>query len=131
MDKPIVVVNANKAQCQELCAFLEREHYHVIALDSLVNLGRQIERTACRVIILDLDTLPVDNRFIKNLRIQNPGLPIMVLSSRPFHPELEEAMSSHICACLSKPPDLEELLYCVKSFCENESSSWDKPVGGT
>ncbi len=121
MDKPIVVVNADHEQCRELCAMLDREHYRTTALYSLVHLESNIQASGCRVVILDLDNLNVDNRFIMKLRRRNPGLLIIGLSSRPFHPELEEAMSTHImCACLSKPVDSEELIYCLKSFGEQD-----------
>jgi len=119
MERPIIVVDADEDQSQELCDVLERDNYRTIALHSLGNLEEKIQETACRVVILDLDTLPVDNRFITHLRKGNPKLPIIGLSSRPFHPDLKEAMSSHICACLRKPPDLDELIYCIKSFCNN------------
>lgn len=127
MDRPIIVVDANKAQCRKLCDILEHEHYRVIALHSILSLERKIQETACLVIILDLDTQPVDNRFIADLRRKNPRLPIIGLSSRPFHPDLKEAMSTHICACLGKPPDPEELIYCVRSFCGNAFRSMDSP----
>jgi DNA-binding NtrC family response regulator len=121
MDRPIAVVGADKEECQELCAVLEREDYKTVGLDSLVNLESYMQKGACRVVILDLDTLPVNNRFIVDLRKQNPRLPIIVLSSRQYHPELQQAMSTDICACLSKPPDPDELIYCLRSFCDNGS----------
>jgi len=129
MDMPIVVVDADKDQCEKLCALLRQENYRAVELHSLPNLKKIVQETSCRVVIMDLDSLPVDNRFIKEFRRQNPGLPVMVLSSRSFHPELEQVMSKHICACLRKPPDPEELLYCIKSFCENEHDSSGRQRG--
>ncbi len=130
MDRPIVVVDADKNQCKNLCALLRQENYRAIELYSLPNLKKILQETSCRVVIMDLDSLSVDNRFFKEFRRQNPGLPVMVLSSRSFHPELEQVMSKHICACLRKPPDPEELLYCIKSFCENQHDSSGAPKGG-
>ena len=130
MDRPIVVVDADKNQCEKLCALLRQENYRAVELHSLLNLKKIVQETSCRVVILDLDSLPVDHRFIKEFRRQNPGLPVMGLSSRSFHPELEQAMSKDICACLSKPPDPEELLYCIRSFCENEHDSSGAPEEG-
>ncbi len=129
MDTPIVVVDADKNQCEKLCALLRQENYRAIELHSLPNLKKILQETSCRVVIMDLDSLPVDNLFIKEFRRQNPGLPVMVLSSRSFHPELEQVMSKYICACLRKPPDPEELLYCIKSFCENEHDPSGAPKG--
>jgi len=129
MDMPIVVVDADKDQCEKLCALLRQENYRAVELHSLPNLKKIVQETSCRVVIMDLDSLPVDNRFIKEFRRQNPGLPVMVLSNRSFHPELEQVMSKHICACLRKPPDPEELLYCIKSFCENQRDSSGRQRG--
>lgn len=119
MDRPIIVVDGDRAESEELCAALERENYHSIAQHLLMNLEKRIQETACRVVVLDLDTLPVDDRFILRLRKRNPSLPIIGLSRNPFHPDLKEAMSCHICACLRKPPDLDELIYWLRSLDED------------
>ena len=126
--KPIVVVDGDEAQCRKLCNVLERGHYLTIAWHSLLNLEREIGETGRQVVIVDLDTLPVTNRLFRTLRSKNPGLCIIGLSSRPFHPELEEAMRKHIYACLSKPLDYEELIYWLKSLSENDADSRDSPV---
>ena len=119
MEEPVVVVNANVEQCQELCAVLEQENFRTTALHSLVALEGAVKDGSCRVVILDLDTLPVDNFLFRNLKRKNPGVHIVGLSSRPFHPELEEAMSRHISSCLSKPLDVEELVYWIRSICQS------------
>jgi DNA-binding NtrC family response regulator len=118
MQEPIVVVDADEKQRQEMCTVLEREDYRTVALHSLATLDQEIQEGTRQIVILDLDTIPVDNRFFRGLRRQNPGVCIIGLSSRPFHPELKEAMSSHIYACLGKPVDEEELVYWIKSLCE-------------
>src|SRR5512139_968407 len=94
MQGSVAVVDANRQDCLALCAALERERYPVAAHHSLLNLGGEIGRRGYRVIILDLDTLPVDNRLCRELRKSNPELRIISLSNRPFHPELEESMGS-------------------------------------
>ena len=119
MDRPIVVVDADKAQCKKLCTLLERSNYRTVASHSLTNLERSAQEGALQVVILDLDTLPVDNRFIMDLRRENPGVRIMGLSNRPFHPELQEAISKHFYACLYKPVDTDELFFWLRSIWEN------------
>ncbi len=116
MEQGIVVLDADKKQSRELCAMLEERNYRVIPLYSLPDLEKSIKATGSQVVIIDLDTLPVDKRLFRKLKRIEPDLNIMVLSSRPFHPELEEAMSRHIYACLSKPVDEEELNYWIKSL---------------
>jgi len=119
MDRPIVVVDADKAQCQKLCTLLERSNYRTVPSHSLTNLERPVEEGPLQVVILDLDTLPVDNRFIVDLRRENPGVRIMGLSNRRFHPELQEAISKHFYACLYKPVDTDELFFWLRSIWEN------------
>jgi DNA-binding NtrC family response regulator len=120
MDDPILVVNADKEQCRALCDFLHSENYRTFPFHSLENLEKKILAIECRIIILDLDSLPVDNRFIVDLRRRYPKLPIVGLSSRPFHPDLKEAIRDHIFACMIKPLDLDELIFWIKSINEKE-----------
>ena len=59
MEETIVVVNANEAACLELCTGLQKEHFRTTALHSLLALEGEFQKTVCRVVILDLDNLPV------------------------------------------------------------------------
>jgi DNA-binding NtrC family response regulator len=118
MQDPILVVSANEQHCLELCAVLEGEDYPIQRLDSLERLTGGIRGCDCRLAILDLDSLPVDNRLIRKLKRKKPSLRIIGFSRRTFHPELQEAMSSHIYACLGIPVDEEELIFWVKSSLE-------------
>lgn len=117
MGRLILVVAANQEECREMCALLESEHYTTLGLDSLESLAEKLEESRCHAVTLDLDSLPVTNRFIRDLRKQRPGLCILVLSERPFHPDLVEAMSNHVYACIRKPLDPEELIYVLRSTC--------------
>ncbi len=127
METAILVVDSNEDQSRALCSLLEREHYKAAAFQSLRNLEKHIQETRCRVILIDLDTLPVDNRLFRSIRKKNPEVRIMGISSRPFHPELQEAMSEYIYANLNKPVDAEELIYWLKSIDENEAYYQDSP----
>ncbi len=119
MQRPILLVDADEAECKKLCALLESKNYRAIASHSLSNLEMSVGEGGLQVVIFDLDNLPVDNRFIMGLIRQNPEIRIMGLSSRSFHPELKEAISKHFYACLYKPVDVDELFYWLKSIWEN------------
>jgi DNA-binding response OmpR family regulator len=116
MEEAIVVVDANPDESRELCTVLERQHYRAAALDSLERLQEHLKQSDCRVILLDLDSFPVDSRYIRELLRSNTEPAIIALSSRTFHPELKEAMSTHISACLNKPLDADELFYWLRSI---------------
>ena len=84
MQDPILVVSANEQHCLDLCAALEGEDYPIQLLDSLEHLAGGIKGCNCRLAILDLDSLPVDNRLIRKLKRKNPSLRIIGFSVALF-----------------------------------------------
>ncbi|MCU0574616.1 MAG: response regulator [Syntrophobacteraceae bacterium] len=126
-EKTIAVVAADLQEQQELCRVLERNHYRTTRSETTSGLVSHIRESLCDALILDLDSVPVDNRFIRKLSRENPELCIIGISSRTFHPELEEAMRAHISACLSKPVDEDELLFWLKSISAGEPRSRASP----
>jgi DNA-binding response OmpR family regulator len=116
MNDLIVMASSDKRESRDLCVLLNSNGYRTIRSHSLANLETQVQENDCRVLVVDLDHLSVDNRLIRELSKHHPGLSIIAMSSRTFHPELEEALSSHISACLVKPVDVDELLFWVRSM---------------
>ena len=120
MQRTVIVVDENKSESDKLCNLLQQEKYKTLSMNSLADLSKSVQETPFSVVILDLDNLPVNNQFIRHLKRQKENVCIMGLSSRPFHPELEEAVSTHLYACLGKPVDTDELLYWLRSIDANE-----------
>jgi DNA-binding NtrC family response regulator len=116
VEKRILILDADKKQCQELCAVLKKQNYHATPVDSLTHLEKDICENDCQVLVVDLDTVQFDKKLFRNLKKTKPELSILGLSNRPFHPELEEAMSRHIYACINKPVDEDELIFFLKSL---------------
>jgi DNA-binding NtrC family response regulator len=115
----VVVVDADEQQCGKLCTLLQQLDYRPTPLSSRSDLEVYLKSHPDGIIILDMDTVAADNRFFRELKRQAPGLYVLALSSRSYHPGLEEAMGSHIYACLAKPLDPEEFRYWLKSITEN------------
>jgi DNA-binding response OmpR family regulator len=120
MHELIMVAAAKPEECRAIIEILELSRYRTIVFSSLFGLSKNISEESCHAVILDLDSLPVDNRFIRDLRKQNPDVPIIALSSRTFHPELQEALSLYISACLAKPVNPDELIYWLKSIFQDQ-----------
>ena len=116
----VAVVDADKQNCRAICALLEQANIPVASMYTLKVLADHLKREPVAVLIIDLDTLPVDNTFFRSLKKQYPNLHIFCLSSRTHHPGLEEAMGAHICASLAKPLNSEELFYWLKAISEIE-----------
>lgn len=121
MQKTILVVNADEKECGELCALLHEQQYLATPTYSLPEMISFIQDIECMAVILDLDTVPIDNRTIRELTIKYPGIYFLCISSDRFHPHLKEALCYHIYACINKPVDPDELIYWVGSIHKNES----------
>ena len=120
MQKSILVLDADKNQCKELCELLEKGQFKATPLFSTHNLGKNIEDTGCQAIFWDIDTVKADNRIIRDLTIKFPGVYFFCLSKHPFHPELQDAIRYRIYACINRPIDLDELFFWLRSIEENE-----------
>jgi DNA-binding NtrC family response regulator len=119
MEKSVVVLDADKEQCLKLCAMLDEWEYRATPMHSLSHLEGYMQSETCSVVIMDIDTVPVDNRTIRNLRGRNPEVFLLCLSKDRLHPELNEALSSHIFACINRPIDEDELFYWLRSICHD------------
>jgi DNA-binding NtrC family response regulator len=123
MKKSIMVLDANEEQCRDLCRLLEKVQFTAIGLNSTKNLAQHIKDSGCQAIFWDIDTVPADNRTVKNLTKQFPGVYLFCLSGQAIHPELRDAISQHIYACLSRPIDADELFFWLRSIEENHVNS--------
>ena len=121
MEKGIVVLDGIKESSDELCTIFESQHYPTFAIESLPDLESLIQNENYIAVIIDIDSVPVDNRTIRNLALKYPGVRFLCTSKDRFHPELKDAICYHIYACLKKPVDPDELLFWIKSIFEEES----------
>ena len=121
MRKKLVVLHSNKESGEGLRAFLESQHYPTRAIQSLFELEGLIQDEAYIAVIIDIDSVPVDNRTIRRLALRFPGVRFLGTSKNKFHPELKDAICYHMYACLNKPVDPDELLFWIKSIYEEEN----------
>ena len=67
-------------------------------------------------VFMDIDSVAVDNRVIRELASDFPATPFLCLSKECVHPELQDAIRNHIYACLSKPVDMDEIFYWLNAY---------------
>ena len=109
----IAVIDNDEKQCRELCYILEERKYRAIPMPSLEIMEGYVHDNTFEAVIIDINTVPVDDQIIKELKTKNPNSFLFFLSKDRFHPHLRESLSSHVFACISKPIDLEEFFYCL------------------
>jgi len=123
MKKSILVIDADKKQCHEFCDLLEKNKFSATPYYSTAKLEKCIEDSACQAIFWDIDTVPADNRTVRDLALKFPGVYFFCISKLPFHPELKDAICYHIYACLNRPIDTDELFFWLRSIGENQANS--------
>lgn len=121
MKKTIVMLGSKEEESNRICNELEKLGFQTLLFSSLVSLKEGTSKSTSRVVLLDLDSISVDDLGLKDLKRQNPELHILALSGQPYHPEIKESMSTHIYACLRKPLDREELSFFLESIYKNDA----------
>ena len=115
MKHEVGVLVSPESQSQVLRSILSQGPYSPLRLGSLDDVPQYMQGRESGVLILDLDSEPVTNVTLRELKKKHP-LTIIALSREQFHPGLEESLRHHIYACLGKPADPDELLYVLKGI---------------
>ena len=119
MQKKVVLVDANRVESSQICSYLLDGDYRGVSLDSIDLLAGTLQGRDCMAVIIDIDTIQVDNRDIRNLAVAYPEVRFFGLSNEDIHPGLREAICYHMYACMKKPLDPDELLYWLRSIEED------------
>ena len=121
----VVVLDADKKQCNTLCALLTDSSYQTTRTSMLSELEQQLEQHDCQTAIVNLDNTSLTNKNFRALKQKKPEMSIIALSERQFHPELEESLREYISVCLATPIDSDELFYWLNSIFEHEGNARD------
>lgn len=123
----ILLVGGDVNESKHLGGLLKEQQYKSVAIHSLSEVGNHLRSHPCKVVIIDIDSVIADNRTIRNLSHLFPKIYWLCTAREKFHPELSDAFSHHIYACISKPIDPEELFYWLKCITENEPENRGPP----
>lgn len=121
MQRAVVVLDADAAHCQDLCSLVEEVDCRAYAQYSLSGMEALLKENKCTVVLIDIDSVPIDNRTIRQITLKYPGTYFLCTSDERFHPELKEALCCHIYACINKPIDPDEIHYWLRSIFANGS----------
>lgn len=122
----MAVLDADPEHCREMCKFLGSQ-YPAAPVQTVSDLIIVLNNQNVRTVIIDIDTVPVDNLTIRNLKTRYPGICYLCVSERPFHPDLREALGCHVVACVRKPVDRSELSFWLKSIHHDHPEPEKKP----
>ncbi|UCE64574.1 MAG: hypothetical protein JSU59_05420, partial [Nitrospirota bacterium] len=116
IEKKILVLDADVTSCHRLVELLEGQQYPTTCIHNLSDLEKDLEKESYLAVILDIDSVPVDNRVIRKVTINYPEVHFLCTSKDRFHPDLKDAICYHMYACLTKPVDPDELFYLLRSI---------------
>lgn len=114
--KLILIVSKNQREALRLGAMVAERDYDSEILSSLEVLASRLGADDVIAAFIDIDTIPTDNRCIRNLTLKHPAVYFFCISRDRFHPELKDAICYHIYACLNKPIDPDELNFFLDSM---------------
>ena len=113
-------MNADPEESTGISFLLKEADFSAHSVGSPSELKKRLKEASFMAVIIDLDSVAVDNRTIRDLALQFPKIPFLCLSKERFHPELKDSIRDHIYACLTKPIDSEELNFWLKSIQEDK-----------
>lgn len=107
-------MKADPEESAGIAHLLKEADFKTQSVTTSSELKRNLEDASFIAVIMDLDSMPMDNRSIKDLASRFPNVPFLCISKERFHPELKDSIRDHIHACLTKPIDPDEIKYWLK-----------------
>jgi DNA-binding NtrC family response regulator len=116
MEKELFIITTNSKFGNSLKGQLPKGLCRASVLASFKALADELQVSSTCVAAVDIDTLEPDVQQIRALKRNYSNLVLLAFSERKFHPEYKDVLSNYFYACLSKPIDIDDLLYLIKDF---------------
>ena len=127
MGNCICILSTDEQQNKQLRSILFERHFEARVFQDLKDFVKGLSDIGCLAAILDVDSVPVTNRMIRQIKTRFTDVSIFCTSQHRFHPDLKDALEQHIYACLSKPLDPEEFDFWLKCIRDNDLVSRAPP----
>lgn len=122
MNPRVLIVNAITMEADSISGILQQAGYMPCFVDNLERAESVVRTSDCMAVLLDLDSLDVSNRIVRQMTLKFPHVYFLCTSREPFHPDLQEAIGNHFYACIQKPVDPDELLFWMKCIHQKRKS---------
>jgi len=113
----------------QLIDILKDQNYVGQILSCIDKLDSRLETGDVLATFIDIDSVSIDNRRIRNLTLKHPSVYFFCMSRDKFHPELRDAIRYHIYACLNIPVNPDELIYWLRCIKCSQNESRGPPQG--
>lgn len=127
-EQHILIVNSDREESALLAEMIHSAGCRIHLCHSMADMMATLAGSPFMAVVLDIDSLDMDNRAIRNLTLAYPDTCFLCTSRERFHPELKEALCYHIFACINKPVDPDELVYWIRCIRDDQTDSRDPPA---
>ena len=117
MENKFFIITKNAKFGNSLMGQLPKGLYRATVIASLKAMTEELQASSTCIAAMDIDTIEPDIQRIRALKRNHANLVLLAFSDRKFHPEHKEVLSNHFFACLTKPVDMDEMLYLIKDVC--------------
>ncbi len=90
----IVIVGKEKLECQNIVKLINEKKYSGITLKSISALEKTLSQEECMAVLIDIDTVPVENRELRELTLKYPESSFLCMSNEKYHPELRKPFAT-------------------------------------
>ncbi len=112
----IIIVGKNKSEGNRVIKLIDKKKYKGITVNSISTLEKLLLKKTYMAVLIDIDTIPVKNRELRELTLKFPESSFLCMSNDKYHPKLKEAICYHIYACINKPVNSDELFFLLRSI---------------
>ncbi|SDB53306.1 hypothetical protein SAMN05660653_02637 [Desulfonatronum thiosulfatophilum] len=114
MDQTAVVLLDDADELRQVEALLAVHRLRMLHCIQVTDLERMLASSGKCLILLNLETDGVDDSLLRRMGRTHPQAPIIGISKRTYHPELEQALRSNLRAVVARPIDEDELNLCLR-----------------
>ncbi len=121
----IIIIGQDVDDYLSLITMLEENQYQGIILKTLKTLKEYLSENECMAVIIDIDSVKVQNREIRKLKLTFPQNTFLFMSCTSYHPELKESICYYLYACMKKPVCSDELFYLLRCIKDDKKKKND------
>jgi len=114
MEKDFFIITNDSSLGESLVGQLPKAIYRARTLTSLTAMTNGLPAASTCIAAIDIDTIEPGIQRIRALKKKYSNLVLLAFSRLKFHPDHKEVLSNHFFACLTKPVDVDEMLYLIK-----------------
>jgi DNA-binding NtrC family response regulator len=122
MGRNIMVLSENERDVMHIDRLLGAQGLSMTRYSQAAQLEKDVMNCSKCLLVVDLEATGVSNKLLRQLKRACPDTLIIGLSTRTYHPELEEALRSHLHAVASRPIDDDELSWCLRGVLDFSDS---------